>query len=256
MNMKKTTLIAFLLAMLAPMTQVWAGSNYYAALKTTVKSGSGKVYAAKSSTAEGGRSYDSSSSSATGEATSTSGGNVSGFYAYAKPDTGWKFVKWTNTSGTTLSTSAEYGPITLKASTTDKGTQTTEYWAYFEKEVLASFNITFETSSAGSYTVDGAAPANKTGLTEATSVTLKSTDSNFLNWVVNGTDVTANPYTASCTANTTISAVFLTADMVTSVTTFSDLTSALSNAQYKKVIVSSGTEITIPSGTTVTVPFF
>jgi len=253
MNMKKTTLMAFLLAMLAPIGQVWANS-YYAALKTTVKSGSGKVYAANASTTEANRNYNATSSTSSSSETSTSGGSVSGFYAYAKPDTGWKFVKWTNTSGTTLSTSAEYGPFSLNASTTKNGTQTTEYWAYFEKEVLPSFNITFETSSAGSYTVDDAAPANKTGLTEATSVTLKSTDSNFLNWVVNGTDVTANPYTASCTANTTISAVFLTADMVTSVTTLSDLTSALSNAQYKKVIVSSATEITIPSGTTVTVP--
>ena len=250
MNMKKTTFIAFLLAILAPMMQVWAfGSTYYAALKTTVKSGSGMVYAANASTTEANRSYNASSSTSDTKSTSTSGGSVSGFYAYAKPDTGWKFVKWTDTSGTTLSTSAEYGSISLNASTTKDGTQTTEYWAYFEKEVLPSFNITFETSSAGSYTVDGAAPVNKTGLTEATSVTLASSDPNFLNWLVNGTVVAANPYTTSYIENTTISAEFLTADQVAAVTSLSELSAALANSAYRKVYIPMEAEIVMTSGT-------
>ena len=252
--MKKITLmIAALLAFL-PITQAWAfSSKYYAQLKTTVKSGSGSVYAATSSTAESSRLYDASSSTSSTKSTSSSGGSVSGFYAYAKPAAGWKFVKWTNTSGASLSTSADYANFSLNASSTKNGTQTTEIWAYFEKEVLPSFNITFETSSAGSYTVDGAAPANKSELTEATSVVLKSTDPNFLSWVINGSVVNNNPYTLSCTANTTVSAEFLTPDQVTSVTTISDLTAALANNAYKKIIVPSGTEIMQTSGT-LTVP--
>ena len=57
MNMKKTTLIAFLLAMLAPMASFAGGGSsttYYAALKAQVSSnssGMGKVYAGTSDSA-------------------------------------------------------------------------------------------------------------------------------------------------------------------------------------------------------------
>ena len=154
--MKKTTLIAFAMAML-PIMHVYglSGSKYYAELKTTVKSGSGKVYAATTSTSN--PAYTSSPSSAKGSYTSTSGGDVSGFYAYAKPDYGYKFEKWTNTSGNQLSTSANYGPITLKASKTSGETLTTEYWAYFEEKTHYTVNLAVPTVSAGfaSYSVTG-----------------------------------------------------------------------------------------------------
>ena len=252
--MKKiTTMIVALLAFLP--TMLFGDSHYYAALKTTVKSGSGTVYAATSSTAESSRQYSKDGNTTSGvDSKNSAGGSVGTFYAYAKPDAGWKFVKWTDTSGKLVSDSAEYGSFTLTASSTKDGTLTTEYQAYFEKEVLPSFNITFETSSAGTYTVDGAVPANKTGLEEATSVVLKSTDANFLNWLVNGTVVNDNPYTATCLADTTISAEFLTADQVFSATTIADLTSALSNAAYRKIIIPSGTTLTVAKGSTVTVP--
>ena len=253
--MKKIHMIAALLAMLLPTVLFGGDDHYYAALKVTVKSGAGTVYAATSSTAESNRQYSKDGNTTSGvDSKNSAGGSVGTFYAYAKPDAGWKFVKWTNTSGSLVSDKAEYGSFTLTASNTKDGTLTTEYQAYFEKEVLPSFNITFETSSAGTYTVDGAAPANKTGLEEATSVVLKSTDANFLNWVVNGSIVNDNPYTATCLADTTISAEFLTADQVTSVTTLPELTAALSNAAYKKIIVPSGTSLTVAKGSTVTVP--
>ena len=252
MKMKKTTLIVFLLAAFAPMAQVWAyNSNYYAKLVTKVSSnstGMGAVYAGTSET-------DKSSTEAEQSNYAQSGGVDKTFFAIAEPANGYEFLGWsTSDNGTTYESTAQTYQLTVKTSTSADGYNTKTLYANFKKKVLPSFNITFETSSAGSYTVDGAAPANKTGLTEATSVVLKSTDANFLNWLVNGTVVNDNPYTATCLANTSISAEFLTADQVTSVTTLSDLTSALSNAQYRKVMVSSGTEITVPSGTTVTVP--
>ena len=226
--MKKTTLMAFLLALLAP-------------------------YAATSSTTESNRVYSKDGNTTSGvDSKNKAGGSVGTFYAYAKADPGWKFVKWTDTSGALLSDKAEFGSFSLTASSTSGETLTTEYQAYFEKEVLPSFSITFVTSDAGSYTVDGSTPANKT-VTEVTSVVLKSTDPNFLSWNVGGTTVSDNPYTATCLTDTTISANFLTADQVTSVTTLADLTAALSNAAYKKIIIPSGTEIVQTSGT-LTIP--
>ena len=260
--MKKITIMAFLLAVFAPMTQVWGdtggSTTYYASLKAQVSSnssGMGKVYAGTSTTAG---TYDASSSQTTAQSSTTQNENKT-FYAFAQANDGYEFVGWSKSNngsdlgqGTASGTAYRY-TVTLQCSSTTSPNATT-YYATFQKKVLPSFNITFETSSAGTYTVDGAAPANKTGLTEATSVTLASSDPNFLDWLVNGTAVSANPYTASCTANTTISAEFLTADQVASVTTLSELTSALSNAQYRKITLPSGTTIQIPKGTTVTVP--
>lgn len=260
--MKKTHIMAFLLAVFAPMTQVWAGGGgsttyYYAALKAQVSSnssGMGKVYAGTSNSAPSASSYKVDYSQSSSQ-NSTTENEKKNFYAFAQANDGYEFVGWsTSDNGSTSSSASPYTVQVACSSSTESSPTLTTIYANFKKKVLAAFNITFETSSAGSYTVDGAAPANKTGLTEATSITLASSDDKFLNWVVNGAEVTTNPYTASYTANTTISAVFLTADMVTSVTTLSDLTSALSNAQYKKVTIPSGTTIQIPKGTTVTVP--
>ncbi len=260
-TMKKITIMAFLLAILAPVMQVWAGSGgsttYYAALKAQVSSnssGMGKVYAGTSNSAPSASSYKADYSQSSSQ-NSTTENEKKNFYAFAQANDGYEFVGWsTSNNGSTSSSASPYTVQVACTSSTESSPTVTTVYANFKKKVLAAFNITFETSSAGSYTVDGAAPANKTGLTEATSITLASSDDKFLNWVVNGAEVTTNPYTASYTANTTISAVFLTADMVTSVTTLSDLTSALSNAQYKKVTIPSGTTIQIPKGSTVTVP--
>ena len=157
--MKKMHIIAALLAMLIPVTQVWAGSSskYYAQLKTTVKSGLGKVYAATASTAESSRSYNASSSTSSTKQTTTSGGSVSGFYAYAKPDYGYKFVKWTDTSGNSKSTNAEYTNFSLNASGTKNGTLTTEYYAYFEEKTHYTVNLAVPAVSGGfaSYSVTG-----------------------------------------------------------------------------------------------------
>ena len=258
--MKKIHMIAALLAMLLPMAVFATGggsTTYYAALKAQVSgnsSGMGKVYAGTSNSTPSASSYNASSSQSSNQS-DTSSGTKKTFYAFAQANDGYEFVGWsTSNNGSNASTSNPYSVQVACSSSTESSPTLTTVYANFKKKVLASFGITFETTANGTYTVDDAAPANKTGLTEATSVKLASSDEKFLNWVINGTEVTANPYTVNCTANTTISAVFLTADMVTSVTTLSDLTSALSNAQYKKITIPSGTTIQIPNGTTVTVP--
>ena len=259
--MKKIhVILAMLLTLLPTMLFADTGNSttYYAALKAQVSgncSGMGKVYAGTSTTAG---TYDASSSQTDAQSSTTQNENKT-FYAFAQANDGYEFVGWSKSNngsdlgqGTASGTAYRY-TVTLQCNSTTSPNATT-YYATFQKKTLPAFGITFETSSAGSYTVDGAAPANKTGLTEATSVTLASSDPNFLNWVINGTDVNTNPYTASCTANTTISAEFLTADQVTSVTTYSDLTAALSNSAYKKITIPSGTTITVAKGSTVTVP--
>ena len=238
-----------MLAILAPVTQVMAGDTYYAKLVTKISSdstGRGSVYAGTSAADKSGTEKSQSSDSASVDKT---------FYAIAEPADNYEFLGWSTSDNSTSyeSTDKSY-QVTIKTSDTKDGYNTKTLYANFGKKVLPSFDITFETSSAGSYTVDGAAPANKTGLTEATSVTLASSDSNFLNWLVNDTVVSANPHTANYTANTIISAEFLTADQVKSVSSISDLTSALSNAAYRKIIIPSGTTLTVAKGSTVTVP--
>ena len=256
--MKKITLAATLLSMLAPVAQMWASTGsttYYAALKAQVSSestGMGKVYAGTSDSA-GTYATPSSQSS---NLSSTTQNDEKTFYAFAQANDGYEFLGWSTTENdTTYASTANPYPVKGKCeSKTESDPTLTTVYANFKKLVLASFNITFETSDAGSYTVDGAAPANKTGLTEATSVTLASSDPNFLNWLVNGSAVSANPYVANCTAETTISAEFLTADQVTSVSTLAELTSALANSAYRKITIPSGTAITVAKGSSVSVP--
>ncbi len=256
---KKIHMISALLAMLLPtMDALGENSDYYAALKVQVSSkssGYGKVYASTSDTAPAQNVYvpDNMTSDTQKISAQETPTDTRDFYGFALANDGYEFAGWSKSdNGTDLGTGS---PITAKLvpnSTTSPNATT--YYATFVKKTLAAFSIIFETSSTGTYTVDGAAPANKTGLTEATSVVLKSTDSNFLNWKVNGTVVNDNPYTATCLTDTTISAEFLTADQVTTVTTLADLTAALSNAQYKKITIPSGTSITVAKGSTVTVP--
>ena len=261
--MKKIHMIAALLAMLLP-TMVLAGGSsttYYAALKAQVSgncSGMGKVYAGTSNSAPSASSYDASSSQTSAQESETQN-STKDLYAFALPNDGYEFVGWSRSNnGSDLGKGTAVGDayrITASVTFNSESSPNAQTWyATFKEKVLDAFSITFETSANGTYTVDGAAPANKTGLTKATSVLLASSDSNFLNWNINGTVVNNNPYTLSCTANTTVSADFLTADQVTSVTTLADLTAALSNTAYKKISIPSGASLTVAKGSTVTVP--
>ena len=239
-KMKKIHIIAALLAMLP--TVLWANSYNYTISCNVSKTGTGS-----------GTVYVSDNGQFTGSSDSSGSDVTKTFTITATPDPGSSFSGWTVTGGTITDSSAQSTTVSVKA-TKSASEPTASCVATFTKMTLPSFSVTFETSSAGTYTVDGAAPVNKTGLTEVTSVVLASSDPNFLNWNINGTVVNNNPYTASCTVNTTVSAEFLTADQVTSVTTLADLTAALSNAAYRKITIPSGAKIVVPSGTTLTIP--
>ena len=256
MNTRIIALFAGLLAVL-PMTSAWAGgggssTTYYAALKASVSNtGGGKVYAGTNKSA--GTYVAPSSTSATQSSTTQNEGKM--FYAFAQADSGFEFAGWSTSDGGTVSSTDNPYEVTVKCSSSTEGSPTTTtVWANFKKKVLAAFGITFETSDGGTYTVDGVAPVNKAGLTEATTVKLASSDPNFLNWKVNGKDVVDNPYTATCIADTTISAEFLTADQVAEATTFDELTAALANDGKKKITIPAGVDITIAKGALVTVP--
>ena len=98
--MKKATLMAFLLAFLAPITSAWAfGTTYYAAIKTQVSSnstGMGKVYAATSTSETSSNYGNSSKASATGSASSSGSSASITLYAFAKAEYGYKLDGWSN----------------------------------------------------------------------------------------------------------------------------------------------------------------
>lgn len=260
MKLKQMKIIGHSLALfVALMCHSVMASSYYASLTTKLADGCGDmgmVYASTSGT------EDSSKYSATGNgavqssSTSSSGGNVT-MYAWAKANTGYEFLGWsTSQSGATTyaSTDTKY-QLSLKASTSKNGVQSYTYYAYFRKLSLPAFAITFTAPPEGkSYTVNGAAPDNLTGLTEVTTVTLATDDSSFNSWKINGVRVDTNPYALTCTVDTTVEAEFMTPDKVATVTTKDELVAALANTNLLKVQIPSGTVITIPSGTTVTIP--
>ena len=252
-KIKLMALVAGLLSIL-PTTSAWGGGDsttYYAALKASVSSsGGGKVYAGTSSKAE---TY-AAPTSTSGSQSSTTKDEEKTFYAFAQADEGFEFAGWSTSDGGTAGSKDSPYSVTVKCSSSDSSNPTTTtVWANFKKKLLAAFGITFETSDAGTYTVGGGAPANMTGLTEATSVVLASSDPNFLNWKVNDAVVNDNPYTATCIADTTISAEFLTADQVAEATTYDELTAALANDDKKKITIPAGASCAIPAGTTFTV---
>ncbi len=252
-------LLAFLPTMLFA-TGGGGGSSttYYAALKAQVSSsGGGKVYAGTSNSAPSVGSYDATSKQS--EASSKTQNDKKTFYAFAQADDGFEFVGWSKSNnnsdlgtGTAVGMAYRY-EVELECNSTTSPNATT-YYATFREKDLDPFSITFETSANGTYTVDGAAPTDKPVLTKATKVVLASSDEAFLNWVINGTVVSANPYTATCTENTTIGAEFLSSEQVTSANTISELTSALANAAYKKITIPSGITLAVAKGSTVTVP--
>ncbi len=90
--MKKSTLVAIILATLAPIAQVWGfNTTYYAALKAQVSSNSsgyGKVYAGTSSSAG---TYTTPSSQSSNQSSTTQNEEKT-FYAFAQANDGYEFV--------------------------------------------------------------------------------------------------------------------------------------------------------------------
>lgn len=247
----KTRIIALFAGLLAclPMTSAWAGGgsttyDYSAKFTTSVASGRGKVYAGTTESAAKACTETEASSSTSGSSAKSMSYD---FYGYAVADDGYEFTGWTdkNTDNPRKVT------VNLSSSST---TGSASLAANFAKIALPPFGISFVISPNGPYTVNGAAPVNLTGLTEATEVLLESTDESFLSWKIGNRVVNENPYTASCTVDTTISAEFLTAEMVTTVSTYAELADALLSETYRKITIPSGVSIVVLSGATLTVP--
>ncbi|MGN0887890.1 MAG: hypothetical protein ACI4UY_03315 [Kiritimatiellia bacterium] len=255
MNKLRKSILLTILALFLPMAQAWAGGStttYYAALKAQVSSqssGMGTVYAGTTKTAG---TYDTASTSS---ADSENKGEEKTFYAFAKANDGYAFKGWsTLDNGTDLGTASPISQtVKCSSDSSDKPTTTTLY-ATFAEKVLPPFDILFQTGADGIYTVNGEAPANLSGLTRATKVTLASADAAFFAWTIDGSKVYDNPYQKTFTSAATVGAVFLTAASVATVTTYDQLAAALANDAYLKVVVPADAGIAVDAGATLTVP--
>ena len=212
--MKKATLMAFLLALLAPIMSVWGGSYYYGALHTEISStstGSGSVYADPSTT----KKSDSESMS--------SPVNISGFKAYANADASSYFVGWSETeNGTIVSSDSPYS-VTVSSTSSDQNDPTIKtVYAHFKKIYTVYLDIPTVSSGFLSHTVsgEGISGGSKTASERITvsayedknyTFTCSLRDTRvykFSGWDIGGTTVSEdNPYSTKFSANTTIKAV-------------------------------------------------
>ena len=218
--MKKLTLMAFLLAILAPMMQVWAGgTDYYAALRVQLSSnstGRGKVYASSSSS-ENTSSYGTSASSATGKTTSKSSPVSVSLYAFAKAGYGYKFSGWSKTDNGTVESNSSVNPYEVKISTSDTSSSPTpvNYYAVFvpnpdsytltlnNPEGLASYTVTAPSGFSTDLSHGGNATVYK-GDQYTFKYTLVDDSYDFINWTVNGDVKTTASITVTISTATTI----------------------------------------------------
>ena len=190
--MKKIHMIAALLAMFAPMTQVWAvpdsHSTHYGKIAVEVATGEGTVYVSTLSTATSGQ------TSGTWDCGGDSSGDSKTWYIYAKSNSeDWEFKGW-STSKTGTPDGNTTSPVSKSVSTTSTQSgspSTTTYYAHFASTLRDPFDITF---APGNYTVDGVAVGsinadNYKGLRKVKTVALSSSDENFLNWLINNESV-------------------------------------------------------------------
>ena len=221
--MKKIHMIAALLAMMLPITQVWAtGTTYYAAIKANVSSsGGGKVYASTS---------DSETSSSYGDsttATATGSSNVDGdsasitLYAFAKADYGYKLSGWSTTDGGTILSKSNVNPysITITSSNTSSSPTPEQYYAVFEPNTSYVVSLVKPEVGVSSYTVTGPTGFSGSGLSNGGDMTAYAGESysfscavaegyEFVKWTVNGADAgTSTTLTKTFSSASTVQAV-------------------------------------------------
>lgn len=251
MNKLRKSILLTILALFLPMAQAWAGGStttYYAALKAQVSSqssGMGTVYAGTTKTAG---TYDTASTSS---ADSENKGEEKTFYAFK----GWSTLD----NGTDLGTASPISQ-TVKCSSeySDNPTTTTLYATFAQ---IVEYSVKFLPAVGGSYTVDGAAAADKTGLTEAYKPALKATPSagyRLYGWYVqNGASKEYFAYTVDATytalSDVQIGVDFIAESEVKTVTDFEGLQTALATSSPVVEIASSAT-VVVPAGKTLTVP--
>ena len=204
--MKKIHMIAALLALLLP-TMVWGGTTYYAKLNVGIASssptGSGTVYAAKTSTAT------------SGSASATDNGDGTSFtlYAFSKANYGYKLKGWaTDQSGNSIVSDSNKNPfpvlIDASNNTSSSSPKTENRYAVFEEKTNYAVSIAVPAVSGGfaSYSVTGnngytaktfsSAESLKAYYDETYTFTcaLKNSDVyEFDGWEVNGTKETSDP---------------------------------------------------------------
>lgn len=194
--MKKTTLMAFLLALLAPVMSAWAGDTYYAELTVGVASsstGRGTVYAANSDTATTG------SADATGYSGSTT---TITLYAFAKPNYGYKLKGWaTDADGNSIVANSNKSPFPVQVdasnNTSSSSPKTEKRYAVFETNTdsytltlnkpdgLASYTVTAPNGFTGNLSQGGSETVYK-GDQYTFKYNLSNDEWDFINWTVNG----------------------------------------------------------------------
>ena len=124
-NMKKITVMAFLLALLAPMMSAWANGggtttyNYSATVSVTA-SGKGTVYVGQSESATDKTKKSDSQSKSGSEATS----QAFTFWAFAEPDPGYEFGGWSEGADSVGSATSKV-TVSLSSSATSKDVKLT-----------------------------------------------------------------------------------------------------------------------------------
>ena len=237
-------------------SSTWAdtgNTTYYAKLTVGISdnspTGAGTVYAATSKTATSG------SASATGSASSKTAPVDVTVYGFAKANDYYDFKGWSTSVDGANPSGSSPKTCTISSSDTSSNPSTgMTIYAVFAKHEYTPFDITFTSSGGGSYIVNGAAPANMTGLKYATKISLSSDDASFFKWNINGQSIDSRSYELTCTAATTVEAVFITADQVKTVTTKDELSAALQDTKLLKVEIPASASILIPAGETLTVP--
>ena len=119
MSMKKANLIVFLMAMLAPMAQVWGGSDFNYTAKVNVSkegTGAGTVYVSKATVSSGATKTTDEVGSVAGSSDSDGNDVTCTFTIKATPGENSIFDGWTKTGdGTIMSSSSSETTITLVA---------------------------------------------------------------------------------------------------------------------------------------------
>ena len=220
--MKRATLMAFLLAFLAPITSAWGNSStYYAKLivsKVSSSTGSGTVYVGTSESSATSTFND----PATEPSVNNSGSSTSvGFYVSAKPSFGSKFSGWYENAagtGTAKSTTEQNYNYTIDATASKDDnskrvsktlyakfdTNTESYTLTLNKpEGLESYTVTAPSGFPGNLTQGGTATVYK-GDQYTFKYKLASDKYDFINWTVNGEQKTDNPITVTISADTTV----------------------------------------------------
>ena len=220
--MKKITIMAFLLAVLAPITQVFGGhSTHYGKMTVAASpSGAGTVYlsTSKSGATSGDATY-------TWNCNGSSNNDSATRYCYAKANAGYKFTGWT---GYATSTDNPY-TLTLSAEGSSSSAPTTanmtaNFKAYYNVSLVAptvSAGFASYAVKEGSTSLSGLSSGGNIealqGNTYTFTCNLKDTRVyKFTGWDVGGTTVsTANPYSRSFSAAATIKAVIAEKDSCT-----------------------------------------